>query len=176
MSDIVPITIIERKVYLFRGERVMLDEDLAGLYEVATKVFNQAVKRQLRRFPPDFMFQLTREESAELEALGSQNVTLKKGRGQHRKYLPFVFTEQGIVMLSTVLGSDRAIEVNIQIMRTFVKLREMIASNRELARRLDDLEKKYDVQFRVVFDAIRSLMAQPEPNKRKIGFKGGEKG
>jgi hypothetical protein len=176
MSYIVPITIIERKIYLFRGERGMFDEDLAGLYEVATKVFNQAVKRQLRRFPPDFMFQLTGEESAELEALRSQNVTLKKGRGQHRKYLPYVFTEQGIAMLSSVLGRDRAIDVNIQIMRTFVKLREMIASNRDLARRLDDLEKKYDAQFRVVFDAIRSLMAQPEAKKRKIGFKGGTNG
>jgi len=105
----------------------------AAFYEFATKVFNQAVKRQYKRFPPDFMFQLTEKEFADLDALRSQNMTLKKGRGQHRKYFPHVFTEQGVSMLSSVLGSDRAIKVNIQIMRTFVKLWEMIASNRELA-------------------------------------------
>jgi hypothetical protein len=170
MTDVMSMAMIERRILLLRGHRVMLDEDLAVLYGVTTKVFNQAIKRQLRRFPPDFMFQLNAEEYAEVQALRSQSVTLKKGRGQHRKYLPHAFTEQGIAMLSSVLGSEQAVEVNIQIMRTFVKLREMIATNAELARRLDDLEKKYDSQFKVVFDAIRQLMTPPAVKKRKIGF------
>lgn len=170
MTDVMSMAMIERKILLLRGHRVMLDEDLAVLYGVTTKAFNQAVKRQLRRFPPDFMFQLNVEEYAEMQALRSQSVTLKKGRGQHRKYLPHAFTEQGIAMLSSVLGSEQAVEVNIQIMRTFVKLREMIATNAELTGRLDALEKKYDSQFKVVFDAIRQLMTPPAEQKRKIGF------
>ena len=113
------------------------------------------------------MFQLTTEES---DFLKSQNVTLKVGRGQHRKYLPFAFTEQGVAMLSSVLRSKRAVQVNIEIMRAFVRLRQMLASNAQLARKLADLEKKYDAQFKVVFDAIRQLMAPPEPKKKKIGF------
>jgi phage regulator Rha-like protein len=147
----------------------MLDRDLAALYGVATKRLNEQVRRNLARFPDDFMFQLDAEEA---EVLRSQSATLKLGRGQHRKYRPYAFTEQGVAMLSSVLNSDRAIEVNIAIMRAFVRLREMLASNKDLARKLDALEKKYDAQFRVVFDAIRQLMAPPteDQKKRRIGF------
>ena len=113
------------------------------------------------------MFQLSREE---YEVLRSQSATLNRGRGRHRKYLPYAFTEQGVAMLSSVLNSDRAVDVNIEIMRAFVRLRELIASHKELAKKLDELEKKYDAQFKLVFDAIRQLMKPPEPNKRKIGF------
>jgi hypothetical protein len=164
---------IEAKILFTRGQKVMLDEDLAALYEVEIKVLNQAVKRNLDRFPDDFMFQLTVDEAAPLR---SQTVTLKNGRGQHRKYLPYVFTEQGVSMLSTVLRSDRAIHVNIEIMRAFVRLRQMLASNVELSRKLSALEMKYDNQFRVVFDAIRELMAPLEPKKKRpIGFAPWEK-
>lgn len=146
----------------------MLDSDLAELYGVATKVLIQAVKRSQKRFPDDFMFQLTIEEAT---LLRSQIVTLKTGRGQHRKYLPYAFTEQGVAMLSSVLHSDRAIHVNIEIMRAFVRLRQMLASNTELARKLATLEKRYDAQFKVVFDAIRQLMTPPvSKKKRPIGF------
>lgn len=169
MKALMPVELIESKIYLVRGHKVMLDSDLAELYQVETRALVQGVKRNLGRFPVDFMFQLNDHEDA---ALRSQIVTLKKGRGQHRKYLPYVFTEQGVAMLSSVLNSERAIEVNIAIMRTFVKLREMIASHKDLAKRLDELEKKYDVQFRTVFDAIRQLMAPPpETKKKKIGFR-----
>jgi phage regulator Rha-like protein len=130
----------------------MLDRDLAKLYGVETRVLLQSMRRNLNRFPSDFMFQLSAEEST---ALRSQIVTLKGGRGQHRKYLPYVFTEQGVAMLSSVLRSERAVQVNIEIMRAFVRLREMIATHKDLARKLEALEKKYDAQFRVVFDAIR---------------------
>jgi phage regulator Rha-like protein len=159
---------VERNILLIRGHRVMLDTDLAILYGVPIRTLNQAVKRNASRFPPDFMFQLTVEEAA---ALRSQFVTLKTGRGQHRKYRPYAFTEQGVAMLSSVLHSERAIQVNIAIMRAFVQLREMIGSNKGLARRLNELEKKYDSQFRVVFEAIRELMAEPEPKVKRIGFK-----
>ncbi len=159
--------VIEGKIYMIRGHKVMLDSDLAELYGVETKVLIQAVKRNAQRFPLDFMFQLNYQDVA---ALRSQIVTLKKGRGEHRKYLPYVFTEHGVAMLSSVLSSPRAVQVNIQIMRTFAKLRELLVQHKDLARRLDDLEKKYDVQFKIVFDAIRQLMTPPEPKKKKIGF------
>ena len=159
---------VERNILFIRGHRVMLDTDLAKLYGVPTKVLNQAVKRNASRFPPDFMFQLTMEEAT---ALRSQFATLETGRGQHRKYRPYAFTEQGVAMLSSVLHSERAIQVNIAIMRAFVQLREMIGSNKGLARRLNELEQKYDSQFRVVFEAIRELMAEPEPKVKRIGFK-----
>jgi len=165
METIVPIEVIERKIYIIRGQKVMLDSDLAELYNITTKVLVQAVKRNLRRFPADFMFQLTNQEVA---ILRSQFVTSSWGG---RRYVPYAFTEQGVAMLSSVLNSDRAVDVNIQIMRTFVKLREMIASHKDLARRLDELEKKYDAQFKVVFDAIRQLMTPPEPREKKIGFR-----
>jgi len=143
----------------------MLGSDLADLYGVETRVLNQAVRRNAERFPKDFMFQLSWEETS---ALRSQIVTLK--RGQHRKYRPYAFTEQGVAMLSSVLNSPRAIRVNIEIMRAFVRLRQMLAAHADLARKLDGLERKYDRQFRIVFDAIRELMSPPEPKRKRIGF------
>jgi hypothetical protein len=165
--DLITSQRIEKTIYLIRGEKVMLDRDLASLYEVETKVLNRAVRRNLQRFPLDFMFQLTAEEA---EILRCQIGTSKKGRGG-RRYLPYVFTEQGVAMLSSVLNSERAILVNIEIMRAFVKLRQMLASNTELARRLDELESKYDKQFSVVFDAIRQLMSAPVRKRKEIGFR-----
>ncbi len=166
-SVVIPTERITQAILLIRGQKVMLDGDLAELYEVEIRALNQAVKRNIERFPEDFMFQLTAEEAARLR---SQFVTLKAGRGEHRKYLPHAFTEQGVAMLSSVLRSQRAIHVNIEIMRAFVRLREMLASNAELARKLAALERKYDAQFKVVFDAIRELMAPPESKRRRIGF------
>ncbi len=166
MKQIVTTNIIESKIYLIHGQRVMLDNDLAELYEVPTKALVQAVKRNIKRFPKDFMFQM---ENQDVINLRSQSVTSSLGYGG-RRYLPYAFTEQGVAMLSSVLNSDRAIEVNILIMRAFVKLREMIASHKDLARKLDELEKKYDGQFQIVFEAIRQLMAIEEKPKRKIGF------
>jgi len=153
------------KILFIREQKVMLDQDLAELYGVATKVLTQAVKRNADRFPEDFMFQLTKQEFNDLR---SQFVTSNWGG---RRYPPYAFTEQGVAMLSSVLRSERAIHVNIEIMRAFVCLRQMLASNAELARKLAALEKKYDAQFKVVFDAIRELMTPPEPKKkRSIGF------
>ena len=162
-TDLIPSEKIEKAIYLIRGEKVMLDRDLASLYEVETKVLNRAVKRNRQRFPSDFMFQLTAEEA---ENLRCQIGTSSWSHGG-RRYLPYVFTEQGVAMLSSVLNSERAILVNIEIMRAFVKLRQMLASNTELSRRLDELESKYDKQFRVVFDAIRQLMATPAPDRKE---------
>ena len=155
-------------VLLLRGDKVLLDTDLASLYGVETKALNQAVARNRDRFPEDFMFRLSPEEAEAVRRLRSQSVTLK--RGQHSKYLPHAFTEQGVAMLSSVLRSPRAVQVNIAIMRAFVKLREILATHRDLARRLDEMESKYDKQFRVVFDAIRQLMAPPEKPRGRIGF------
>jgi hypothetical protein len=166
-AEAIPSERIQRLILLIRGHRVILDSDLAQLYYVPVKRLNEQVRRNLRRFPEDFMIRLTAEE---YEALRSQNATLKPARGTHRKYLPYAFTEQGVAMLSSVLRSQRAIDVNVEIMRAFVRLRQMLASNAELARRLDRLEKKYDAQFKVVFDAIRQLMTPPKPSRRKIGF------
>jgi hypothetical protein len=166
-THLTPSEKIEKAIYLIRGEKVMLDHDLALLYGVETKVLNRAVKRNLQRFPLDFMFQLTPEEA---DVLRCQIGTSKKGRGG-RRYLPYVFTEQGVAMLSTVLNSERAILVNIEIMRAFVKLRQILASNGELSLRLDELESKYDKQFRVVFDAIRQLTATPIRDRKEIGFR-----
>ena len=167
-QSVIPAERIEQSILLLRGHKVMLDADLAALYGVSIKAFNQAVKRNRQRFPEDFMFQLTPEENA---ALRSQIVTLETGRGKHRKYLPYAFTEQGVAMLSSVLNSDRAVRVNIEIMRAFVRLRQLLASHADLARKLDALERKYDAQFRVVFDAIRKMMEPPpEKPKGRIGF------
>lgn len=172
-TSLVPAERIDQAILLIRGQKVMLDTDLAVLYGVPTKVLNQALKRNLERFPEDFMFQLTWEEAKELSR--SQFVTLK--RGQNPKYRPYVFTEQGVAMLSSVLRSKRAIAVNIAIMRAFVRLRAILSSHVELSRRLDELERKSDAQFRVVFDSLRKLMAteRPEP-KRRIGFRSPGKG
>ena len=166
-SSIVPMERIERAILLIRGQKVMLDRDLAELYGVEPRVLNQAVKRHATRFPGDFMFQLTRQEVANLK---SQSVTSSSGWGG-RRTLPYAFTEQGVAMLSSVLNSDQAIKVNIAIMRAFVQLREMLASHADLARKLEELEAHYDEQFKIVFDAIRQLMTPPEPPpRRKIGF------
>jgi len=165
MKALLPVEIIERKIYLIRGHKILLDSDLAELYGVEVKQLKRQVRRNLSRFPEDFMFQLQKEE---YESLRSHFGTLK--RGEHAKYLPYAFTEQGVAMLSSVLNSDRAIEVNIQIMRAFVKLREMLSTHKDLARKLADMEKKYDTQFKVVFDAIRQLMTPAVPKKGKIGF------
>ena len=166
-TNLISIEKIENFIYLIRGEKVMLDRDLALLYGVETKTLNRAVKRNLQRFPLDFMFQLTEDEA---EILRYQIGTSRLGHGG-RRYLPYVFTEQGVAMLSSVLNSECAIIVNIEIMRAFVSLRQSLASNIEQERRLDELESKYDKQFRIVFDAIRQLM-KPQTVKRKpIGFR-----
>jgi len=170
-KSLIPVDRIEKAILLIRGQKVMLDADLAELYGVETRVLVQAVKRNLERFPEDFMFQLNKDD---VDFLRSQIVTLKKGRGQHSKYLPYAFTEQGVAMLSSVLRSRRAIQVNIEIMRAFIGLRQMLASHVELARKLDALEKKYDAQFKQVFEAIRQLMTPPEPKRRPIGFRKGD--
>jgi len=169
-AELVPLTRVVEAIVVVRGHRVMLDEDLAALYCVEVKVLNQAVKRNVDRFPEDFMFQLTEEEAA---ALRSQSVTIKTGRGEHRKYLPYAFTEQGVAMLSSVLHSPRAVQVNIEIMRAFVRLRQMLQSHAVLARKLDELEKRYDARFQAVFAAIRELMRPPVKGKKRIGFRAG---
>ena len=166
MTNILTSERIERSILLIRGHKVMLDADLAELYGVETRALLQAVSRNQKRFPEDFMFQMSKEE---YELLRSQIVISKKGRGG-RRYLPYVFTEQGVAMLSSVLRSERAVQVNIEIMRAFVRLRELVATHKDLARKLETLEKRYDAQFKIVFDAIRELMAPPTPKKRKIGF------
>ena len=162
----VEIEKVENSIYLIRGFRVMLDNELAVLYGIQTFYLNQQVRRNIKRFPDDFMFQLTTEEAKRLRL---QNAISKKGRGG-RRYLHYAFTEQGVAMLSSVLIIPKAVKVNIQIMRTFVKLRQLMASNTELARKIEELEKRYDGQFAVVFDAIRQLVAPSVPPKRKIGY------
>ena len=165
-AAIVPLERIEAAIHVIRGQKVMLDSDLAALYGVETRILVRGVTRHAARFPADFMFRL---EQAEVDRLRSQ-FGISNGRGG-RRYAPYAFTEQGVAMLSSVLRSDRAIHVNIEIMRAFVRLRQMLASNAELARKLAALERKYDAQFKVVFDAIRELMAPSEPKKkRSIGF------
>jgi len=168
-SSLVTLDLIERKIYVARGQKVMLDSDLAKLYGVATKVFNQAVGRNLQRFPEDFRFQLTEEE---FEFLRSQFVTSNKGRGG-RRYLPYVFTEQGVAMLSGVLNSERAVQVNISIMRAFVSMRKMLLTNEEVGKKLVELESKlgsHDENFKKVFTAIRLLMNPPDKSDKQIGF------
>ena len=195
-----PIAIqAERRILLLRGKKVMLDFDLAELYGVEARALNQAVKRNRERFPEDFMFQLSGEEAADLRSQivtlnsaddendRSQSVTpspstkanssqtvmsSRKHRG--KSYRPYAFTEQGVAMLSSVLRSSRAVQVNIAIMRAFVRLRELLLTNADLARKLDAIEKRYDSQFKVVFDALRQFMTPPDPPRRRIGFKAGE--
>lgn len=168
MKAHVPREVIEQKILLIRGQKVMLDRDLAELYGVETRVLNQAVRRNRDRFPTDFMFSLEREEIKRI----SQNVISSASRKDTLKFSKsvLVFTEQGVAMLSGVLNSKRAVQVNIAIMRTFVKLREMIATHKDLAQKLQQLEKKYDGQFQAVFDAIRLLIEVEEKPKRKIGY------
>jgi hypothetical protein len=162
----VPAERIEGAILVVRGQKVLLDSDLAALYGVATKTLIRAVKRNERRFPRDFMFTLNAEE---LQILRCHFGTSRSWGG--RRHLPHAFTEQGVAMLSSVLRSTRAVDVNIEIMRAFVRLRQMLQTNAELARRLDALERKYDGQFRVVFDAIRELMTPPSQEQRRIGFR-----
>ena len=168
--ELIAAPAIEKRIFVVRGRQVMLDEDLADLYGVETKRLVEQVKRNIERFPADFMFQL---DETEMAALRSQIATSKSGRGG-RRYAPYVFTEQGVAMLSSVLNSPRAIRVNIEIMRAFVRLRQMLASNVNLERRLGELEKKYDGQFKLVFEAIRRLMNPPEneqtEERREIGY------
>ena len=168
---LVPIEVIQNKIYLIRGHKVMLDVDLAELYGVLTKNLNKAVRRNLERFPGDFMLKLTKEEN---DALRFQFGTLKQG--QHSKYLPFVFTEHGVLMLSSVLNSRRAIHVNIQIMRVFVKLKEVIGSHKELVRKIEGLESQFvtksqeqDEKIALVFNAIKELLRDKEEAKKKRG-------
>ena len=157
---------ISQFVYRIRGKNVMLDKDLSRLYGVETKVLNQSVTRNIERFPDDFMFKTTWDE---VQALRSQNVTLK--RGKHTKYTPRAFTEQGIAMLSSVLKSERAIQVNIQIMRTFTRLRQMMMSHEGLKDRIEKMEKKYDRQFQIIFEAINGMLVDKEKPRKEIGFK-----
>lgn len=184
--SLLPLETITHRILILRGQKVLLDTDLAALYDVPTKRFNEQVRRNLERFPADFMFQLTEEEWA---ALRSQFATLKTGRGQHRKYMPYAFTKHGAIMAATILNSPRATEVSVYVVRAFVRLREVLASNAELAKRLDDLEQSTEAlamqhdsfarntraQLKQVFDAIRELMTSPEPQKKRpIGFISGE--
>ncbi len=172
-TSLIPAERIENSILLIRKEKVILDEDLAFLYGVSTKVLIQAVKRNIDRFPPDFMFQLGKEEFAFLR---SQIVTSKrKSARRGRRYPPYAFTEEGVAMLSSVLNSPRAVKVNIEIMRAFVRLRKILSSHAELAHKLEALERKYDSQFKVVFDTIRQLMAPKEAPKKRIGFQLKEK-
>lgn len=161
---------IANYIYILRGEKVMLDLDLALLYNVETRVLKQAVRRNIKRFPEDFMFELSMDE---YRVLRSQFVTLK--RGQHSKYPPFAFTEQGIAMLSGILNSDRAIQVNIAIMRTFVQVRTLMETNKELADKIAKLELKYDENFNIVFNALKQLINEKNEPIKKIGFKSDEK-
>ena len=160
--------VIASKIYFLRGERVILDEDLALLYDVGTKALKQAVRRNMNRFPEDFLFQLT---SQEWESLRSQIVTLDKNRGKHSKYAPFAFTEQGVAMLSGLLRTTRAVQTNIAIMRTFVALRRWMETNKRLESKIMELEGKYDQQFRVVFAAIRELIKEDSSEKKPIGLR-----
>lgn len=166
----VPVQLIERRIYLIRGHKVMMDVDLAELYQVPTHRLNEQVKRNRKRFPADFMFQLTKEEA---ESLRSQFAISKPGRGGRRS-LPYAFTEQGVAMLSSVLNSEQAIEVNISIMRAFVKLRQMLESNEDLNRKFAAVIRKlstHDKYFKIVFDELRRLTEQPTPARKQIGFK-----
>lgn len=180
-SSVIPIERIEQKIFLLRGQKVMLSPHLAELYGVEPRALIQAVKRNIERFPDDFMFQLTPEEvrrsrsqivtlnSGPEKSLRSQIVILKRGR--HIKYPPYAFTEQGVAMLSSVLHSKRAVRVNVEIMRTFVRLRQLLASHADLAVKLEEMEKKYDAQFKIVFEAIRHLVSPSTVTPRKqIGF------
>jgi hypothetical protein len=181
MTTLVRADQIEPRILVVRGQKVMLDSDLAQLYGVETKALNRAVKRNRERFPQDFMFQLTPEEAADLRYQnGTSSLRPQSGTSSGwggRRYLPHVFTEQGVAMLSSVLRSRRAVLVNIEIMRAFVRLRAMAGTIAELRRKLDGLERRYDAQFKAVFDAIRQLMEPPTPaEKRRIGFRVEDRG
>jgi len=164
---VVTVKEIQTQIHTIREQKVLLDSDLATMYQVETRTLNQAVTRNIERFPEDFMFQLTEDE---YKILRSQNVILRSEHGKHRKYTPRAFTENGVAMLSSVLRSTRAIQVNIEIMRTFTQLREAALTHVKLSRKLEQMETKYDQQFKVVFDALKALVTPPKTTKRKIGF------
>ena len=178
-NALIPAERIAQAIFVIRGQKVIIDADMAELYEVTTKRFNEQVRRNLERFPQDFMLQLSQEE---WDALRSQFATLKPGRGQHRKYLPYAFTEHGAIMAATILNSPRATEVSVYVVRAFVRLREVLASNKELALKLSELESRigrkldsHDQAIAGILNAIRELMRPPEPaKKRPIGFVTGE--
>jgi len=165
-TTLVPVERVQKAILLIRGDRVILDADLAALYGVSTKRLNEQVKRNRGRFPDDFMFQLTGEEKAEVVANCDHLKRLK-----FSATLPYAFTEHGTIMAANVLNSDRAVHASVEVVRAFVRLRQMLASNTTLSRRLDDLEGKYDRQFKVVFDAIRQLMSPAAPDRNQIGFR-----
>ena len=168
---IIPDELVINKIYLIRGQKVMVDRDLAKLYGVLTKAFNQAVKRNAERFPGDFMFRLTKKE---WESLRSQFVTLEIGRGKYPKYLPYVFTEQGVSMLSSVLNSETAIRVNIQIIRVFTKMRELLLTHKDILLQLEKMEKKltrHDEDIALIFEYLKQLLNPPQPPRNKIGFR-----
>lgn len=165
MKDIVVQEIVEQKIHLIRGQKVMLDKDLAVLYGVPVKRLNEQVKRNKKRFPEDFMFRLTRDEN---NSLRSQIATLTEKKVDI--YRPFAFTEHGVAMLSSVLNSDRAIAVNIQIVRTFIKLRKLLASHADLVKKIEAMEKGYDRQFRIIFEILKELRETPKKEIKKIGF------
>jgi hypothetical protein len=169
-ATLIPVEHIAQSILILRGRRVLLDSELAVLYDVTTKRFNEQVKRNLTRFPADFMFQLSADEA---NALRSQFATLKPGRGRHRKYLPYAFTEHGAIMAATILNSSRAVEMSVHVVRAFVQLRDLLASNRQLAEKFAELERKVSSHDQVIvgiLKAIRELMHPPLPKKRPIGF------
>ncbi|MCK4753356.1 MAG: ORF6N domain-containing protein [Planctomycetes bacterium] len=166
-SAIIPIERIQNYILLIRNQKVMIDKDLAALYGVETGALVRAVKRNIDRFPADFMFQLNK---AEYETFLKCQIGISKDRRGGRRYLPYAFTEQGIAMLSSVLRSKRAVEVNIAIMRTFVKLREILASNQLLKRKIESMERKYDEKFKTVFQVLEKMLAEPEKPKQPFGF------
>ena len=183
-STLIPIARIEKAIFFIRGEKVMLDSDLAKLYGVTTKRLNEQVKRNRGRFPEDFMFQLTSEEAKLLQSSRSQSATshslglpnrsqFATGSQKHRdpRYLPYAFTEHGSIMAANVLNSERAVQASVQVVRAFVRLRQMLTSNTELARKLEELEAKYDRRFKIVFDAIRRLTSPPPTGRKQIGFR-----
>lgn len=165
-KDLVIAELIEQKIYLIRGQKIMLDRDLAVLYKVSVKRLNEAVKRNKKRFPEDFMFKLKKDE---INGSRSQNAILTEKN--YDVYSPYAFTEQGVAMLSSVLNSDRAIAVNIQIVRTFIKLRQLLSTHKEMLEKIEKMEKNYDRQFRIVFDILRELQNPPEKHRKQIGFK-----
>lgn len=165
MGNLIPVEFIEKRIFYLRTEKVMIDRHLAEMYGVDTRILNQAVKRNIKRFPPEFMFQLSKEERDEVITICDDLAALKFART-----MPFAFTEHGLAMLSSVLNSDRAIQVNIEIIKSFVRLRKLLATHKELQKKIEDMEEKYDDQFRIVFQAIKQLLQEEEKPKRKIGF------
>jgi hypothetical protein len=170
-SLMIPDELVINKIYIIRGHKVMLDRDLAELYQVETRTLNQAVRRNIDRFPEDFMFQLTEEE---WQSLRSQFVILKTGRGQHSKFLPFAFTEQGVAMLSSVLNSETAIRVNIQIIRVFTRMRQMLLTHKDILLQLEKVERKltgHDEDIQLIFKYLKQLLNPPQQPRKRIGFK-----